>query len=118
MADVSRSETVGMLDGVALFAGLTKRQLAAVAKLVDHASFGPGDVLVKEMDVGRRLIIIREGTAEVRRHTPDGTKGGGNEPSIGRRIATVGPGDVVFCQPPSSDQGDVQCFGVPRCRYR
>jgi CRP/FNR family transcriptional regulator, cyclic AMP receptor protein len=95
MTEVSRSETIGMLDGVPLFAGLSKRQLAAVAKLVDHVSFRPGDVLVKEMDVGRRLIIIGEGTAEVRRLGPHGTKGGGNEPPIGRRLATVGPGDVV-----------------------
>lgn len=97
MAEVSRSETVRMLDGVPLFAGLTKRQLTAVAKLVDHMSFEPGAVLVKELEVGRRLIIIREGTAEVRRAgfvTPEGpaerTKQGTT-----RRLATVGPGDVI-----------------------
>jgi CRP/FNR family transcriptional regulator, cyclic AMP receptor protein len=38
-------------------------------------------VLVKELDVGRRLIVIREGSAGVIRH--------------GHRVATVGPGDVV-----------------------
>jgi CRP-like cAMP-binding protein len=86
-----------MLDGVPLFAGLTKRQLAAVAKLVDHMSFDPGAVLVKELDVGRRLIIIRSGTAEVRRQVfvapEDLATGVGAETS--RRVATVGPGDVV-----------------------
>lgn len=35
-----------MLNGVPLFKSLTKRQLTAVAKAVDHASFAPGDVLV------------------------------------------------------------------------
>ncbi len=85
-----------MLDLVPLFSGLTKRQLVAVAKVVDHISFDPGAVLVKELDVGRRLIIIRQGTAEVRRqgvavgHGAKGTDHGGS-----RRLATVGPGDVV-----------------------
>jgi CRP/FNR family transcriptional regulator, cyclic AMP receptor protein len=94
MAEVSRSETIRMLDGVPLFAGLNKRQLAAVAKVVDHMTFEPGAELVKELEVGRRLIIIHEGTAEVRRQgsAADGT---GTERSAGRRIATVGPGDVV-----------------------
>jgi CRP/FNR family cyclic AMP-dependent transcriptional regulator len=85
-----------MLDLVPLFSGLTKRQLAAVAKVVDHISFDPGDVLVKELDVGRRLIIIRQGTAEVRRQgvavghgATEAARGGS------RRLATVGPGDVV-----------------------
>lgn len=97
MTEVSRSETVRMLDGVPLFTGLNKRQLAAVAKLVDHMSFAPGAVLVKEMDVGRRLIIIREGTAEVSRQgfvALDGPATG-VEPGPSRRLATVGPGDVV-----------------------
>ena len=46
---------------------LNKRQLVAVARAMDHMSFEPGAALVKEMDVGRRQIIIREGTAEGRR---------------------------------------------------
>ena len=80
-----------------MFSGLTKRQLAAVAKLVDHMSFGPGAVLVEEMDVGRRLIIIREGTAEVRRRGLVGREptAKGTEQETSRRVATVGPGDVV-----------------------
>ena len=97
MGEVSPSDTVRMLDGVPLFAGLTKRQLGAVAKLVDHVSFDPGAVLVKELDVGRRLIIIRTGTAEVRRQVF--VAGEGSAPGVGqetsRRVATVGPGDVV-----------------------
>ena len=97
MAEISRNETVRMLDAVPLFTGLTKRQLTAVAKLVDHVSFGTGSVLVKEMDVGRRLIIISEGTAAVMlggavaRDEQDT----GSEKVVARRIATVGPGDVV-----------------------
>ncbi len=60
-------------------------------------SFDPGAVLLKELDVGRRLIIIRTGTAEVRRQVSvaaeDRFTGVGAETS--RRVATVGPGDFV-----------------------
>ena len=97
VAEVSRSETIRMLDEVPLFAGLTKRQLTAVAKLVDHVSFEPGAVLVKEHEVGRRLIIIREGTAEIRRQrivAPE-VPADGTEQGTSQRLATVGPGDVV-----------------------
>ncbi len=88
---------MAMLDAVPLFSGLNKRQLTAVAKLIDHVSFEPGAVLVKEFEVGRRLIIIRSGTAQVIRQgfiTADGPDKG-VEPGPGRRLATVGPGDVV-----------------------
>lgn len=94
--EISRAETIGMLNLVPLFSGLTKRQLVAVAKVVDHISFAPGTVLVKELDVGRRLIVIRQGTAEVRRQgvvTRDRSNGIASGGS--RRLATVGPGDVV-----------------------
>jgi CRP/FNR family transcriptional regulator, cyclic AMP receptor protein len=93
MAEVSRSETIRMLEGVPLFAGLNKRQLTSVAKMVDHMSFEPGAELVKELEVGRRLIVIHEGTAEVRRR--DSVAAEGMEQGNSRRIATVGPGDVV-----------------------
>ncbi len=86
-----------MLDGVPLFSGLTKRQLGAVAKLVDHMSFEPGSVLVQELDVGRRLIILREGTAGVIRQGDTAAEGSAKAIAHGtsRRVATVGPGDVV-----------------------
>ena len=92
----SQAETISMLHAVPLFSGLTKRQLGVVAKLVDHVSFPPGAVLVKELDVGRRLIIIREGTAQVVRRgaevdgSPSGIQQGDS-----RRLATLGPGEVV-----------------------
>lgn len=97
MAEVSRAETVAMLAAVPLFSGLSRRQLAAVAKLVDHMSFEPGAALIKEMEIGQRLVIIREGTAEVTRKgvvaRKDSAKG--IEQGTSRRLATVGPGDVV-----------------------
>lgn len=97
MAQISQAETVAMLQAVPLFSGLSKRQLSAVAKLVDHVSFEPGAIIVKELDVGTRLIMIREGTAEVLRRgivagesPSDGIRQGDS-----RRLATLGPGEVI-----------------------
>lgn len=96
MEKVSRSETVRILNQVPLFAGLTKRQLTAVAKAVDHVTFDPGKALVKELDAVQRLLIIREGTAAVMRRGYVRSEGGtGIEKGINRRLATLGPGDVV-----------------------
>ena len=97
MSDVSRAETLRMLGGVPLFSGMTKRQLTAVAKVVDHESFEPGAVLLKEMRLGQRLIIIRSGTAAVTRQGIVAREGptGGIQEGRSRRLATVGPGDIV-----------------------
>jgi CRP/FNR family cyclic AMP-dependent transcriptional regulator len=97
MSEVSRAETLQMLGDVPLFSGLTKRQLAAVAKVVDHVSFEPGAVLVTELRIAQRLIIIRNGTAAVTRRgivAREGTVGGIQE-GASRRLATVGAGDIV-----------------------
>lgn len=90
LEQISRAETVEMLQMVPLFSGLSKRQLAAVAKVVGHLSVGPGAVLVKEQDFGSRLVIVRKGTAEVRRQGDSGSNGAAGA-AKGRRLATVGP---------------------------
>ncbi len=86
-AEISQAETSRMLGEVPIFGGLSKRQLSGVAKLVDHARFEPGDALVKQAQSGIRLVIIRTGTAAVIQQ--DGAEG------RGRRLSTVGPGDIV-----------------------
>jgi len=96
MSEVSKAEKIDMLSEVPLFDGLTKRQFAAVAKLVDHTSFQPGAVLVAQAKDGVRLLMIRSGTAAVVHHT-NGSESDtdGVQDNSGRRIATVGPGDLV-----------------------
>lgn len=97
MSDLTRAETLQMLADVPLFSGLTKRQLGALSKVVSHTTFKPGAALVQERRVGLQLIIIRSGTAEVTRCgfvAREGTTGGVQE-GASRRIATVGPGDIV-----------------------
>jgi CRP/FNR family transcriptional regulator, cyclic AMP receptor protein len=77
----SQAEIVGILEGIALFANLTRRQLKAAAKVCHSVEYEPGAVMMKELDVGQHLVVITSGTAKV-------TRGG-------RTLATVRPGDVI-----------------------
>lgn len=77
----SQAELIGILEGVPLFANLTKRQLRAAAKVCHSVGYAPGEVIVKELDVGQHLLLITAGTAKVVRG--------------GRTLAKVGPGDVI-----------------------
>ena len=77
----SQVELVGILEGLPLFARLTKRQLKAVAKVSSDVRYEPGTVILKELDSGQHLVIMSLGTAKV-------VHGG-------RVLATVGPGDVI-----------------------
>jgi CRP/FNR family transcriptional regulator, cyclic AMP receptor protein len=62
-----------------LFEGLSRKQLAQLARLSDDLDLPAGAVLCKEGSRGREFFVIIDGEAEV-------TKGG-------RRVATLGPGD-------------------------
>jgi CRP/FNR family transcriptional regulator, cyclic AMP receptor protein len=62
-----------------LFEGLSRKQLAHLARLSDDLDMPAGTLLCKEGTRGREFFVIIDGEAEV-------TKGG-------RHIATVGPGD-------------------------
>jgi cAMP-dependent protein kinase regulator len=70
-----------ILRSVPLFAGLNSKQLARVDRLLDTLELAAGDLLTDEGTVGRQALIILSGHAEV-------TIGG-------RRVATVGPGEVI-----------------------
>jgi CRP-like cAMP-binding protein len=97
MARTSKAQKAAALERVPLFSGLSKRQLNSVAAVADPVSFEPGSVLVKELEVGQRLIVIHEGTAKVVRQGTVKRAGskGGIQPGASRRLGTVGPGDVV-----------------------
>jgi CRP/FNR family cyclic AMP-dependent transcriptional regulator len=93
--DLSRTETIEMLSRTPLFEGLTKRQLTAIAKAADFQTYEPGAVLVREQEDVQRLIIIRSGTAAVTRRGMVAEADGHAHEGASRRLATVGPGDVV-----------------------
>jgi len=66
----SRSEKVKLLQRVALFEGLSSRQLAQVARLVDEVNVAAGKRLAMAGQTGRELFVIVERRALAR--TPRG----------------------------------------------
>lgn len=81
MAKTSRSQMIAVLQDVPLFNGLSKRQLTEVAKVAYEDVYALGDVIVKEGDVGQKLVVLTAGTADVVRK--------------GRTLATLRRGDVI-----------------------
>ena len=63
----------------ALFAGLSKKELKAVARLLTPVRVAQGTVLTREGDLGREAMLIGSGTASVERD--------------GNKVATLGPGE-------------------------
>jgi len=63
----------------ALFAGLSKKELKAVGRLLTPVKVSQGTVLTREGDLGREAMFIASGRASVER---DGSK-----------VATLGPGE-------------------------
>jgi CRP-like cAMP-binding protein len=55
-----------------------------VAAVADERSFGAGQVIVREGEVGDELFVLLEGTVRVERVEPDGSA---------RMLRTYGPGD-------------------------
>lgn len=76
-----RNEAVTALARVPLFAGLSKKELLEVARHTDEVDLRSGTELAREGELGREAFVILAGTAEVRRR--------------GRKVADLGPGDVV-----------------------
>ena len=67
------------LKDVPIFSGLSKKELATVAREVDELDVAPGKELARQGQFGHEFFVIVDGSAEVVR---DGTK-----------IAELGPGD-------------------------
>lgn len=77
----ARNTKVEALKRVPLFEGLSKKDLAELARATDDLSVGPGTILCREGRLGREFLVIVEGSAEV-------TRGG-------KRIATRDAGEFV-----------------------
>ena len=71
---------VGRLRNIPVFADMSDADLQRIATFATEDSAPDGAILVREGDYSTELIAIEEGTAEVRHD--------------GRRLATLGPGDV------------------------
>lgn len=75
----SQDTKVSALARAPLFEGLSKKELAELAKSTDDLEVAAGKVLCKEGELGHEFFVIVEGQAEVK-------KGG-------REVGTMGPGD-------------------------
>ena len=71
---------VGRLREIEVFAEMSETDLRRIAAFATEDSAQEGTTIVREGDYSTELIAIEEGTAEVRHE--------------GRRLATLGPGDV------------------------
>jgi trk system potassium uptake protein TrkA len=69
---------VDALKAVPLFAGLSKRDLDAVARIADELDVRAGKQLIRENEPGRQFFVLLEGEVDVRRR--------------GRKVAALGPG--------------------------
>lgn len=81
IASWSRSRKIELLGQMPLFAACSKRQLGQVAELTVPAELPAGTILTREGASGGLAYVIAWGRAEVTRS--------------GKRLATLGPGDVV-----------------------
>jgi CRP-like cAMP-binding protein len=78
---LGRARRIELLAGMPLFSTCSKRQLAQVAALTVQADLPKGTVMTRQGAFGGLAFLIATGQAEVTRD--------------GKRIAHVGPGDVV-----------------------
>ena len=78
---MARQSRLAQLATVPLFSACSKKELQAVGRAADELRVPAGRQLFAEGDLGREVVVITEGTADVRRN--------------GRKVATLGPGDSV-----------------------
>ena len=78
---MTTNTTIAALASIELFAGLSKKELAAIDRLMTPIEIKAGKQVIKEGTAGREAFIIVEGTASVWRD--------------GKLIASVGKGAVL-----------------------
>ena len=78
---MTTNTTIAALASIELFAGLSKKELAAIDRLMTPIDIKAGKEVIKEGTAGREAFIIVEGTASVWRD--------------GKLIASVGKGSVL-----------------------
>jgi CRP/FNR family cyclic AMP-dependent transcriptional regulator len=77
----SQDTKVKALKGAPLFEGLSRKELAQLARVSEDLEVEPGTVLCKEGEVGHEFFVIVEGKVKVTRK--------------GRRVSVRGGGDFV-----------------------
>jgi len=75
----ARDNKIAALKRAPLFAGLSRKELAELAKVTEDIEFDTGKVLCKQGETAREFFVIMEGEVAVRRGR--------------RRLATIGSGE-------------------------
>lgn len=81
MVSMRQDAKLSLLKGVPMFEGLSKKELIAVSKATEQLEYGAGEILARQDSVGNEAYVVVEGSITVRRN--------------GRKVATLGPGDVA-----------------------
>jgi CRP/FNR family cyclic AMP-dependent transcriptional regulator len=77
----SQDRKVQALKGAPLFEGLSRKELAQLARVSEDLEVEPGTVLCKEGDIGHEFFVIIDGKVKITRK--------------GRRVSVRGGGDFV-----------------------
>ena len=112
MTSLRKDAKLALLEGVQLFAGFSKKELAAVAKAADQVDYPDGVYLGRQDAAGHEAFVVVSGAVTVRRN--------------GRKISSLRPGDVagemalIDGQPRSADliaSGDTSVLVIPRREF-
>jgi CRP-like cAMP-binding protein len=63
-----RNAKIDLLRQVALFAGCSKRELGAIARIADEIDFPAGKTLITQGEPGRQCFVLIEGSVDVVQH--------------------------------------------------
>ena len=77
----SNDSKVDLIASVPLFEGLSRAELAEVAKLMDEVDLPAGSVLMTQGDTGRQMFVVASGRVAVERN--------------GQKINELGPGGAA-----------------------
>lgn len=77
----SKQTKMEHLAAVPLFEGVTKKELDKIARAGDEIMMTAGKVIIDQGQTGREAFVILDGSVTIKRNN--------------RKIATLGPGDVV-----------------------
>ncbi len=77
----SKQTKLDHLSSVSLFSGFSKKDLEKIAKAGDEIVMTAGTVIIDQGQTGREAFVVLDGQVTVKRNN--------------RKIATLGPGDVV-----------------------
>lgn len=81
-----RAEDLDYLRGLSVFAGLSSEVVASIGEHARRIDVGPGDVLLREGEPAKEMLVVLSGKLQVIKRSADGREA---------VLATLGPGAVA-----------------------